>query len=134
MPNSLAWLLDMLPLENTNKDSSFIFLLGTYVMKSKFKLENILLWNATCMTLSHDCVTLSSIALSIFLQIILEPLVLIMDKVPLQYSSIEQKHSPCQLYFPIFLIFSLSILFSYLSRYHILVMVYFYALCNKLLI
>ena len=86
------------------------------------------------MTLSHDCVTLSSIALSIFLQIILEPLVLIMDKVPLQYSSIEQKHSPCQLYFPIFLIFSLSILFSYLSRYHILVMVYFYALCNKLLI
>jgi len=111
-------------LENTDKDFSSTFLLGTCVMKPKSKLKNILLWNATYMTFSCDHIILS----------LLEFLVLIIDKVLLQCSFIKQKYSSCQLYFSFFLIFFLSILSSYLSKCHILAMVYLHALYNKLLI
>jgi len=84
-------------LENTDRDSSSASLLVALVAKPKFKLKNTLLWNVIGMIPPYDHTTTSSTALSTFLQTTLKYLALTMDKVPLQRSSLEQKHSLCHL-------------------------------------
>jgi len=104
-------------LENTDRDSPLTFLLAALVAKLRFKPENTLSWNAIGMTPPCDHVTSSSTTLSTFLQTTLKHLVSIMDKVPSQHSSLEQKHSlhylvsfasPSLLYFFCFLPSSFS--------------------------
>jgi len=71
----------MLPLENTDKDSSHTSLLAAHVVKLRSKPVNTLSWNATDMTLLHDHAISSSIVLFTFLQITLVHLALIIAKV-----------------------------------------------------
>jgi len=134
----------MPPLENTDKDSSPNSPPAAPVVKPKCKLENTSSWNAIDMTPPRDHITLSSIALSTFLQITLKHLALTTDKVPSRCGSPEQKRSLHHLVIFIshsllFFIFLPSILFLclsllYLSRYCVLTTACLCTPCNKLMI
>jgi len=82
------------PLESTDSDSSLTSPPVAPVVKPRFKPENTLSWNAIGMTPPHNHATPSSTALFTFLRTTPKHLALIMDKVPLRRSSLEQKHSP----------------------------------------